>query len=127
MLPDGSVTTATSTNNQNISYGASIHHGIVGARSSGTSGGVTDFYDGRISEISVWAATLTQAQIFAAALDGPYRCGVKPTCYAPVWGVASLEPSPEPELAIGGASGTLSGAPPGFNHAPVGCPFPVAA
>lgn len=121
--PDGTIKTETSNNNQSFSYGASVHHAIAGARSTGSSSGLADLYNGRLAEIAVWDVKLTQDQLLGYMYGGPNRCGIKPVFYAPVWGAVA----PEPELSGIGAAGAVSGTAPAADHAPVGCPFPVAA
>lgn len=84
----------------------------------------TSLFDGRIAEVGIWSATLSAAEIAALAK------GVSPTLvrpgalanYWPIWGVAF------PEIDL---TGTVNATTPGTvalaDHAPVGCPFPVAA
>lgn len=123
MTAAGSVTSFHSTSTAGMSFGTT-HHCLIAGRSSGTSGGITDRFSGLIAEVAVWPnVKLTEAELVAYAYGGPWACGVKPSFYAPIWGVAS----PEPELTGLGVSGTLSGTAPVADHAPVGTRFPVAA
>ena len=123
MTADGTVTTGTSNNNQSMSYGASIHHALAGARSVGTSGGLADEMDGKICEIGVWDVKLTQDELVAYAYGGPWACGVKPVFYAPLWGASAAEP----ELSGVDVTGSVIGTATAADHAPVGPRVPVAA
>jgi hypothetical protein len=123
ITPAGSVTTSTNIDGQGISVGTT-QHVIVGARSSGTSGGYTDRFDGRIAEVSCWIDTkLSADEVLAVAFGGPFGCGVLPTFYAPLWGAGTGEP----DLSGSGVAGTIDGTAAQADHAPAGCPFPVAA
>lgn len=121
MTTGGVIKTETSADSNSFSYGAGIHHALAGARSTGSSGGLADAFDGKLAELAVWDVKLTQDQLVAYAWGGPWRCGVKPVFYAPVWG------DTDPELTGLAVTGTVSGSAPRADHAPVGCPFPVAA
>lgn len=120
---DKTVTTANSNNSQALLTGTT-QHVIAGARGNGSSA-YTDRLDGRIAEVACWIGTkLTQAQLLAAAFAGPLACGAPPpTFYAPHWGAGA----DEPQLSGLGVVGTVAGTAPQANHAPVGCPFPLAA
>ena len=111
----GTVTTEHNTNATTLSVGTT-HHSLIGARSAGSSGGATNFFDGKIAEVAVWISQkLTQDQILAYMYGGPFA-GVVPNFYAPVWGVAS----PEPELCGNVVSATLTGTAPQADHSPTG-------
>lgn len=80
-------------------------------------------FDGRMAEVGIWEATLSAAEIDSLA-KGVSPLKIRPGAlrnYWPVYGQAF----PEVDL-----TGTVNATTPGTvalaNHAPVGCPFPVA-
>lgn len=80
-------------------------------------------YDGRVAELVIWNAALTDAEV--AALSGRISALLmRPdnlVFYAPLFGIGS----PEPDYSSGGRHLTLNSAPTQQGHAPVAPPFGV--
>lgn len=81
--------------------------------------------DGAICDPCVWDDNLSAAEWAALAKGVPSRM-IRPdkvAAWVPMWGVGSGEP----DLSGAGNSFTIEGTLIQRNHAPIGCPFPVAA
>lgn len=112
---DGSV--ASPTGAQSIGGVAGSRY-VIGLRSSASLS-----WGGAIAEVAVWLVTLTTDEMVALS-RGASPLMVRPLDlyhYHPVWGV-----SPEIDLDETKINLNISGTPPLADHAPVGCPFPVA-
>jgi hypothetical protein len=91
---------------------------VIGLRSTAATS-----FGGVIAEVSVWLVTLTTDEMVALS-KGASPLMVRPGDlyhYHPVWGV-----SPEIDLDATKINLNISGTPTRVDHAPVGCPFPVA-
>ena len=98
--------------------GYAARSAVIGSISGG------NFMNGRIAEVGFWSVSLSDAEV-TALVRGVSPLMVRPGSllgYWPVYGQAS----PEIDLSPSHAPMTLEGTAPLANHAPVGCPFPVA-
>lgn len=87
--------------------------------------GATQAIDGSIAEFAAWSAILSSAEIAALASGAsPLMVRPKDLIYQPGWGVGATD---EPDLGGTGKSVVETGTVTVIDHAPAGCPFPVAA